>query len=73
MVEYLLWCNGISIVSAAGHKFNPQPGIVGSRMLALPQLQHRSKLRLRSDPWPQELIYLGAAKKKRGVGWGLVE
>ena len=38
--------------------------------LALPQLQHRSQLQLRSDPWSGNSICLGAAKKEKK--WGLL-
>ena len=31
---------------------------------ALLQLQHRSQLRLRSDPWPRNSVCLGVAKKE---------
>ena len=33
--------------------------------LALPQLQHRSQLQLRSDPWSGNSMCLGAAKKEK--------
>ena len=39
--------------------------------LALPQLQLRSKLQLRSDPWPGNSICCGTAKKKKiGIRFG---
>ena len=35
---------------------------------ALPQRRHRSQLWLRSDPWPEKPICLGAAEKGGGAG-----
>ena len=36
----------------------------GLKDLVLPQMQHRSQLQLRSDPWPRNSICCGAAKKE---------
>ena len=48
-----MWCNGMgSILVALGHRFNPY-------------LQLRSRLWLRSDPWPRNSICCGVAKKEK--------
>ena len=42
------------------------PGLVQwIKDLALPQLWHRLQVQLRSDPWPGNSIFHGAAKKKK--------
>ena len=63
--EFPLCCNGIIGVSAVpGHRFNPQPSGSGLKDLALLQLQFRSQLRFRSDPWPGTPYVMGQPKKK---------
>ena len=59
-----MWCNGIcGVLGALEHRFNPWSGTV--KDLGLPQLQHRSQLWLRSDPWPVNFICCRAAKKRK--------
>ena len=52
-----LWSTGTQIQFPAQHS--------GLKDLVLLQLQHRSKLRLRSDPWPKNSIHHGAARIKK--------
>ena len=48
-----------------GCRFNPQPGTVLVKDPALPQLLHKSQLKLRSDPRPRNSTHFGEAKKKK--------
>ena len=59
------WCNGIGSISGArGCRFNSRSAQC-IKNLVLQQLQLRSKLRLRSDPWPGNPMDHRAAKREK--------
>ena len=63
------WIKNLTAVAwVAAEALAPSPapcsGLKDPALLLL-LLQHRSQLWLRSDPWPRNSTYVGAAKKKR--------
>ena len=67
-----MWINGIGGISAAlGCRFDPQRSRVGLKDLKLLHLQHSSQLWLGSDPWRENSICCGVAKrgKKMYIKW----
>ena len=59
ILDFLLWHKGIgSTMGALGSRFDPLPGTV------LLQLQLKSQLQLRSDPWPRNSICHRVDKNK---------
>ena len=64
-LEFLLWRSGIGGISGAlGHKFHPRLA-QWVKHLVLPQLQNRSQLQFRSDPWLENSICCRAATRKK--------
>ena len=64
-LEFLLWHNGIdNVLGALGCRVSLHPSTV-VKDPALPQLQLRLWLRLGSDPWPGNSIYLEVAESER--------
>ena len=62
--EFLLWCSISGVLETLEHRFDPGPAQWVKDPL-LPQPQLRSRLWLRSDPWPRNSICRGAAKKEK--------
>ena len=61
--EFLLWCSGLMIQLVLVVISSPAQWVKDPALL---QLWHRSKLRLRFDPWPGNSIGLGGGLKKNG-------